>query len=140
MLNGLPIGVVYPCGPCHVPAELPRRVELPFADAGRRERLVVEDPRDGGSHVGRLVGIDEQSRIAEHLWQRPAVRGDDRHADRHRLEHRDAEALLERRLHEETRAFVQRATIRRIDVADVANAARERRAADALEPRPATPP
>ncbi len=37
----------------------------------------------------------------------PAVGGDDRHAERHRFEHRQAEALLERRLHQQPGAFVQ---------------------------------
>ncbi len=58
-----------------------------------------------------------------------AVGGDDRHAERHRFEHRHAEAFVERRLHEQARAFVERAPLAGVDVADVAHVPAQRRPA-----------
>ena len=55
------------------------------------------------------AGIDERSGAADDLRERAAVSRDDRHARRHRFEHRQAEALVERGQHQQSRAFVERA-------------------------------
>ncbi len=47
-----------------------------------------------GPRVGR---IDQHGGVADHFGQRRRVRGDDRRAARHRLERRQAEALVQRR-------------------------------------------
>ena len=75
----------------------------------------------------RVIGIDQQSRIADDFGQRPAVRHDDRHACRHRLERRYAESFIEGRQHERLRAFEQRFAIVGGNVAAVLDVAGERR-------------
>jgi hypothetical protein len=67
--------------------------------------------------VGGLIGVDQQAGAAEHVGQRSPRRGDDRPADRHRLEHRHPEARR-RTPDEQARPFMQRAAIIRVDVAD----------------------
>ena len=47
--------------------------------------------------VGEPAGLDEHRRVARDLAQRRVGRGDDGRARRHRLEHRQAEALVARR-------------------------------------------
>ncbi|MND01698.1 hypothetical protein D3C83_207920 [compost metagenome] len=64
-------------------------------EAPLKKLVVIEDAGHGGSHAGRVLGVNEHSGIPEHFRQGAAVRGHDRHARGHGLEHRDAKTLLE---------------------------------------------
>ena len=55
----------------------------------------------------RVVRIDEDRRVADHLGQRRDVRGHDRRAAGHGFERRQPEALVERREHEHRREPVE---------------------------------
>ena len=56
----------------------------------------------------RIGGVDEDGRAARHLLGGAAAARHDRRAAGHRLQHRDAEALVERRVDEAARAAVER--------------------------------
>ena len=78
----------------------PRRDVLARA-SGRRGR------RAARIAVGQRVDVDRRHQdggVAEHLGERAGVAGDDRHAALHRLERREAEALVDRRVREHRRA------------------------------------
>ncbi len=97
---------------------------------------VVDQPLDGRGELVRIVRRDNLAGARRDLRQRAAIGDDDRHADCHRFEHRDAKAFLERRLDEADRVLIQRAPVRGIDVADVRHQAIERRTLNPVEPRP----
>ena len=111
------------------------RADQSLRRARRRVGIIGQEPCDRVRDGGRVLRIDQRAGVADHLGQRPAVRGDNRHAERHRLEHGDAEAFVERRLDQEARAFVERAAISRIDVTDMAHHPLQRRPRETLEPR-----
>ena len=75
---------------------------------------------------------DDDGGVADDLEQRLVAHGDDRRAARHRLEHRQAEALVEGRLHEARGAAVEGGELLDLDVAA------QRRAALAELARPST--
>ena len=50
------------------------------------------------------IGSTSTRRVAEHLGERAGVAGDDGHAGTHRLERREAESLVDRRIREHRRA------------------------------------
>ena len=54
-----------------------------------------------------MLLVDEDGRVARDLAQRRLVERDDRGAAGHRLEHRQAEALVARRLHEAGGAAIE---------------------------------
>ncbi len=73
------------------------------AASGRLSQAAEHGSRDRG----RIIGVDQQRRVAAHLGQRGAVGGDHRRAARHRLQARQPEALVARRQHERLSAAVQ---------------------------------
>ena len=72
---------------------------------------------DTGSDRFRVERVDKHGRPARHLLRGAATRRDDGRATRHRLDHRQPEALVERREHETARAAVERRQLRVIDAA-----------------------
>ena len=74
----------------------------------RRQHRVASSTRSSAPARPRDIGrIDQDAGVADDLRERAAVRGDDRDAERHRLEHRQAEALVERRQHEQRGSCVE---------------------------------
>ncbi len=74
-----------------------------------RDELIAIGKR-AANPVGELLGtlgIGAHGRVAAGLIQGLVRRDDARHATGHRLDHRDAEALEARRVHEDGRAAVQ---------------------------------
>ena len=100
------------------PLEVPRALD-PSRRARRGVGFVGQHAIDGGSHLVGLVGIDERPGVGEHFRKRATIGGDDGNTDRHRLEDRKPEAFFKRRLHEQTRALVQLASLGGLDVTDV---------------------
>ena len=78
---------------------------------------VGEQGADDGGDVARVLGVEEGGRAGRDLRQGGRPRTGDGRAAGHGLEHRQAEALVERREDEEARAGVQR---RQIGVGDEA--------------------
>ena len=115
------------------PAELPRALEAALRAARAQSRVADESVQCRRKAFG-IIGIDQQSRIADDFRQRAAVRRDDWHARRHRLERRQSEAFFERRQHEHLRALEQRFASLGWNVAAVFDMAGERRLRDRLEP------
>ena len=72
------------------------------ARARRRSRSARRSSsrRIAAAIAGSSRGVEQQRRVARHLRQRGGVRAGDGHAARHRLEHRQPEALVQRREHE----------------------------------------
>ncbi len=113
-----------------------RERSRPFATQAAANALSSSRRSNRGAQ--RPVGfrIDQRTGVAEHFGQRAAIRGDDRHAERHRLEHRDPEALVEGRLHQEAGALVPARGGPVLPRSRCVDAAGERRAGDAsIEPR-----
>ncbi len=81
--------------------------------------------RNAPSSRGSTVSAD----IAGDFGQRGHVRGQHRHAARHRFEHRQAESFVQRRKRESVRAGIDRRQIVLADVAETARRARSLRAA-----------
>ena len=100
----------------------------PRARSSSRRRMRLLDPGGDRRDVER---VDEDCRTARDLLRRAAGRRDDGRAARHRLEHRDAEALVQRRVDEAARAAVETRRARR---------RRPRRASVTCAPRASTPP
>ena len=75
------------------------------------ERPVVEQPLDGVRQAVDVLRLHEAGGVAGHLGQGRARGADDRQAGRHRLDHRQAEALLERRQHQHRRGGHQGAHV-----------------------------
>ena len=71
--------------------------------AGRR----VQHVGQRGSEPDAVAHVDEGGRVAEHLGQRTGAGGDDGHAGGHRLERREAEAFVDRRVGEHGRGVQQ---------------------------------
>ena len=65
--------------------------------------LVASTRSIAAASAADVVGIDERAGVADDFRQRAALRRDDRHAGRHRLERRQPEALVERGQHEHAR-------------------------------------
>ena len=63
----------------------------------------------------RVERVDEHGRAARHLLRSAASRRDDRRPARHRLDHRQPEALVEGREHEAPRAPVERSELLVVD-------------------------
>ena len=81
--------------------------------------------------------VDERGGVAEHLGSEPAVRRDDRDARGHRLERREPEALVARRVREHGRAGEQVAALRVGDVPEPDDPVAVRRGVDrGVEARP----
>src|SRR5437764_1679403 len=57
-----------------VPAEFPRAIES-LASKRLPQFTFVQNASDGGGERFRIIGIDQKSRIADHLWQRAGVGG-----------------------------------------------------------------
>ena len=70
-----------------------------------RSSLAAVDQRLGERSASS--GVDEQPGVADGLGQRAGGRGDDRRPARHRLEARQAEALVARRHRERARTGVE---------------------------------
>ncbi|MCK7529301.1 MAG: hypothetical protein MZV64_73005 [Ignavibacteriales bacterium] len=66
----------------------------PRADSVRAQVGVAEHPLDAFGDRRRAVGVDQHGGVADHLRQRRRVRRDHRRAAGHRLERRQAEALV----------------------------------------------
>jgi hypothetical protein len=64
------------------------------ATRSARRPLVAEDRRERAGEGGVVADGDERGGIARHLGEGTGGRGDDGGAGRHRLEHREAEALV----------------------------------------------
>ena len=60
VFNRPPVDVVH-ARSCFTPFELPCALNA-LRCTGRRERVVVEDARHGGSHAGRILGVNEHVR------------------------------------------------------------------------------
>ncbi len=118
------------------PRELPRAFEA-AARAGRAQIGVADQAFEGRRQAFRIIRIDEEPRVSDNFRQRPAVRDDDRHARRHRLERRYAESFVERRQHERLRALEERLALLGWNVAAILDVAGERRAIDRARARPA---
>ena len=89
---------------------------------------------DPGGDRGRIARVDEHRRAARDLLGRAPGARHHRRAAGHRLEHRDAEALVQRRVDEAARAAVERRELVVGDPAEPAvdlDAAPARRADDA---------
>ena len=112
--------------------------------AGRGPRSIRVERR--GDRV-RVVGIDEHRGVARHLGQGRHVRRQHREARGERLEHREPEPLVERRIREERGAGQQRELVARRSRSRCGSRApapagerRDRRARTARPPRDTTAP
>jgi hypothetical protein len=85
----------------------------------------VEERLDRRRDRGHVLGVEEQGRVARDLRQAAAVRAGDRHAARHRLEHRQPEALVERRHHEAGGERIEALEVLVRDPAEQADVVRE---------------
>ena len=72
---------------------------------------------DARGEGGRILGIGAQRGVAGRLVERGVRRDYDRDAARHRLDHRDAEALEARRVRDDGRATIE---TRELGVGDIA--------------------
>ena len=106
----------------------------PAGGATGGEHVVGQDAFESVGDGGGVGRIDKQPRIADHLRQCAPVRGHDRHADRHGLERRQSEALVERGQHQHPRTGEQRPQRRRVQIPGTPHAAGQRRACRALQP------
>ena len=79
-----------------VPAELRRALAAALAQVAR----VAQDALAGGRDRAGVQRVEEDGGVADHLGQRRRVRAGDGHAAAHRLEHRQAEALVQGRVGE----------------------------------------
>ena len=80
---------------------------IPRARSCARKRRIAEQPLERVRERRRVAGRTEQPRVADELGERGRVRGDDRRAAGHRLEHLVAEALVEARVEEGGGALVE---------------------------------
>ena len=69
----------------------------PSLSQPRGDPWLAEHPLQRLGQRGVVLGVDEERRVAGHLGDGAAIRGDDRRAVGHRLEQRDAEAFDPRR-------------------------------------------
>ena len=90
--------------PSGAPSPPTRRASRARCPAATSALALGERAADGGAEVA-VVGV--HGRVAADLAQRRLVGGDDRRAAGHRLEHRQAEALVARREHERRGAAVE---------------------------------
>ncbi len=96
------------------------------AGAQRRRQPAVRDHAlHGRGQLLRIVRGHEEPGVAQHFGQGAAIRRDDRNADRHRFEDRQAEALEERREDQRGGAGVERRPLLIRDVAAVLDASGE---------------
>ena len=73
----------------------------PRRDRARRAVVVGQRARSSASASAVFVGrLDEQRGVARDLGDRSGARRDDRHARRHRLEQRETESFVDRRVRE----------------------------------------
>ena len=67
----------------------------------------VEHPFEGAGEAGHIGRVNQDAGAARDFRERADIRGHDRDAERHRLQHREAEALVERRQHDHAGSGVQ---------------------------------
>src|SRR3954464_1799472 len=102
----------------------PLRSPLPCERSGAFETGPAQAPLLGFVAEQRLdrgrplAGLDEAGGVPTRLRERARVRGEDGRAGRHRLEHRQAEALVERRQDERCCSGVQAGKRLVVDVAE----------------------
>jgi hypothetical protein len=82
----------------------PREAGGPLAPGRPQPLGVVQRAQDRGGQVVLVARVEPGDRVAAHLRQRGGPRRRDRHAAGHRLEQDEAEALVERGVHEAGRA------------------------------------
>ncbi len=120
---------------CRAPSRSQRELAPPAPGrprAGGRPRSGSSSRRAIAAAIARGVeGVEQQRGVAGDLGQRGGVRAGDRHAARHRLEHRQPEALVQRREHERRPPAPTAPRARRRPTASRASARRRRSRAPA---------
>ena len=119
----------------------PRKVARP-RQAPLREPLgepgLTQHALHAAADRAALVRIDQHGRAPAHLGQGPAVGGHHRDAERHRLDDRQAEPLVEGGQHQQPGPFEERAPLAVGDVAPVLDPPGQRR--PLRSPRATSPP
>ena len=117
----------------------PREVTRAFESTSRTDSSqigIAYQPLERGCQAVRVVGIDEQSRVADDFGQRATVRDDHGNTRRHRLERGYPEPFVERRQHEHLSALVQRFAVIARNVAAILDMSGEGRHAQSRRAHP----